>query len=140
MILDTQELFSQNQELTATAASTNVLDFGAPGTIPVVNKAIYRDLGIGDDVTLLIQLDADATGTSPTLQVQFQQSPDNATWTTIAESVVKAGGKQGDIIEIDDLPRGFTDRYARLNYVLGGTSPSYTMTAGITTAVPGGRA
>ena len=138
MILSLQELFGKGQIVTVTTVSTNTLDFGAPGTVPVADRLMGRDLGIGKSIPLLIQLNAAATGTTPTLQVAFQQSADNATWTTIAETPVLAGGAEGDILELDAIPRGFTQRYAQLNYVVGGTTPSYTITAGIATAIPGG--
>jgi len=46
MLLSTQSIFSDAQVVTATAASTNIIDFGEPGT-PVYSNQLTPDMGMG---------------------------------------------------------------------------------------------
>lgn len=133
MILDTQNLFSDDQALTATAASTNVIDLGAGGTPAIGASALGRQIGIGEPVEILIQLTVDSGGTSPTLDVDLQQDTVAAfsSATNIASSEQLAGGSAGDRVSIHWVPHGQSERYLRVYYTLGGTSPTYTVTAGI---------
>lgn len=78
MLLDGYLLFSNNQALTATADSTNVLD---------IQNA--RDLGIGDSPSLKIFVNATAallSAGSTTLVVAIQGSTDGVTWTTMGST------------------------------------------------------
>jgi hypothetical protein len=120
MILDMQTLFSDAQALTASAASTNVIDLG-----------VARDIGKGVPIPVLIQLVADATGTSPTLQVDLEVD-DNEGFASakVVQSASISGGVAGDKLPPFFLPEGVDERYCRLNYTLGGTSPTYDITAG----------
>jgi hypothetical protein len=55
--------------------------------------------------------------------------------TTVLTSEEVAGGSAGNEIYIEVyLPEGVNERYLRLNYVLGGTSPEYTVTAAVVAA------
>lgn len=57
MILDTQLLFSEDQAITATAISTNVIRLNAMGTAPGNASALSpRNLGAGTYVPLLMQV------------------------------------------------------------------------------------
>lgn len=134
MIFSAQNLLSDDQVITANAASTNTLDLGATGTPYGGAAALTRDVGKGTPVEFLVQLTANASGTSPTLQVDLQTSPDNSTWTTV-ESHTFTGGSAGDRWPFRFLPEGVEQRYVRMNYTVGGTSPSYTVAAGITCGV-----
>ncbi len=123
-IIDALNRFSQNQAITTTAVSTNVIDLGAP-----------RDIGPGE-FPLQIQCYVTtgfAGGTS--LQVQAQGSVDNSTWTTYVESAaivtaaLTAGAKLLAISWPHRGPGAALPRYIRLNYVVVGT-----MTAGAVTS------
>lgn len=132
MILDTTTLFSDDQSLTVSAASTNVIDLGAPGAVPI-GGTLVRDVGPGTPIEILIQNVVDSGGTSPTLQVNLEMDTTDAfgSATVIASSATLAGGLQGDRVSIVYVPDGTTERYLRLDYNTGGTSPTHTVTAGI---------
>ncbi len=112
--------------ITTTATSTNVLD--------LLNK---RDLGIGsspDEPNLMVTVGTTfAGGTS--INVQFQTSPDNSTWTTAAESGVialanlVAGARLLNIPIPSPAPGAALPRYYRLNYVVVGTMTAGTVTS-----------
>jgi len=134
MIFDTNNLLSDKQVITANAASTNVYDRGATGTPYGAAAALADDLGKGEGLEFLVQLTADATGTSPTLDVALQVSSDASTWTTVA-SYQFTGGSAGDRWPFRFVPEGVDQRYIRMNYTVGGTSPVYKVTAGPVAAV-----
>ena len=118
MIIDYNLQVSDAQALTADAASTNVIDLGSD-----------RDIGPGEDMKIAVTLDVDMGGSSPTMAIQVQTSSDNSTFTTVQTSRTVAAGSAGDSI-IMGLP-DTNDRYLRLYYDLGGTSPTATVTASI---------
>lgn len=134
MLLSAEQLFSDSQALTVTAASTNIIDLGATGTVIGAPAALVRDIGKGNPIPIIVNLDVAAGGTNPTITVAVQVdtlegfgSP-----TTVATSETKTGGAAGDSIYLDVyLPEGTNERYLRLNYTLAGTAPTYTVTAGI---------
>jgi len=120
MIIDYNLQFSDAQALTVDAASTNVIDLGSD-----------RDIGPGTDMKIAVTLDTDMGGTSPTMAVQVQ-TDDNAAFssaTTVLTSRTVAAGSAGDslIIGLPDT----NERYVRLNYDMGGTSPTVSVTASI---------
>ena len=132
MILDLQTMFSDDQALTTTAVSTNVIDLTAAQTPPYQN-ALVRDIGPGTPIDILIQLTVASGGTSPTLIAQLQKD-DNvgfASAVVVAVSATLAGGLVGDRLSIRYMPDGTDEQFIRLNYVTGGTSPTHTVTAGI---------
>ncbi len=125
MLLDNQNQFSTAQAVTSTGStpSTNTIDLG-----------VARDVGgaVTDQLALLCEVVTPFTsGGSATLQVQFQTSPDNSTWSTLAQSdaIPVASLGQGYKFLPGELPGG-TSRYLRLNYVVG----TAAMTAGALTA------
>lgn len=133
MILDTQNLFSDDQNLTASGVSTNLIDLGAGGTPAIGTSALGRQIGIGEPIEILIQLTAAAGGTSPTLIATLQQDTVAAfsSATALAVSNTLAGGSAGDRLSIHWVPHNVTERFLRLSYTLAGTSPDYTLTAGV---------
>lgn len=123
MLLDQQNMFSlpagDAPTVVGSTPSTNVIDLG-----------VARDIGgyVTDDLMLLCEVVTPFTsGGSATLQVQFQTSADNATWSTLAQSdaIAVASLVQGYKFLPGPLPGG-TSRYLRLNYVIG----TAAMTAG----------
>ena len=118
MTLDALLLFDPTgTAITATAASTNILDLGC-----------QRDLGIGDpklEVEIVIQQTFAAAGAA-TLNVQIQSSVDNVTWSTLVESsaIPVANLTQSRKILRMDLPAdqpvltAGIGRYLRLYYVV----------------------
>lgn len=127
MILDSQGQFSDSQAETATAVSTNVVDLG-----------IDNNVGIGEPMGVLfnVEVAADATTGDETYEFQIQ-SGSTATPTDV---IAKVGfGGTNELAEttlaqgykfVLPIPKGTSsDRYLRINYVLGGTTPSITISA-----------
>ncbi|MFL7749338.1 hypothetical protein VZC42_06735 [Raoultella ornithinolytica] len=126
MLLDQQALFSAAQAITATVASTNVIDTGS-----------NKDVGKYGDIPLLIQVvEAFNNLTSLTVTVQtddnsaFSSAADVLTMTIPLASLVL--GYKSPVIT---LPMKM-ERYIRLNYTVTGTAPTAgKVTAGITGGV-----
>lgn len=133
MIFSAQQLFSDDQAITASADSTNVIDLGAPGTPYGAAAALNDDVGKGAKIPLLVQVTTDMTAAgAATLTVNISTGSTTALGTTIASSAVipvadLVAGKQ---ISIDVLPNDITERYLGIEYVVA-TGP---MTAGNITA------
>jgi hypothetical protein len=70
---------------------------------------------------------AAGTGTTPTLAIKVQGSPDNSTFTDISgatfTTVTDAGGTAG--VQTLNVEIRATDRYLRMVKTAGGTSPSF---------------
>ncbi len=124
MILDALNTYSDAQAFTATAASTNIIDHGAD-----------RNLGIGTPLCVVILIDVAADGTTgdETYSAQFQ-TDDNAAFSsptsvggaiTITRTTAVAGTRY-----VLPLPPDLTmERFSRINFTLGGTTPLVTLTA-----------
>lgn len=128
MILDAMLLFDNNSAVTTGGPSGNVID--------LLNA---RDIAVGYPLQVLVAPIVDFTaGGAATLQVQFQGSADNSTWSTYIESLAQplANLKVGKVPFGVTVPRPEPDdplpRYLRLNYVVG-TGPMLTgrITSGI---------
>src|SRR5215471_3588072 len=90
-IFDSNLIFSNNQAITASAASTNVIDLqggllinaGQPFRAGTAQSVFGEDIGIGDGVAIpkiaAFVTTAFAPGTA-TLQIQAQYAPDTAQW------------------------------------------------------------
>lgn len=125
MITDKLNMFSglAGQSVTATAASTDVLDLG-----PLTHGNTRRDIGAGEPLYLVIAvLVAAAAAGAATVNFQLQTSDDNATWVTLFDSgsVALADMTAGKRPVAVAVPRGVR-RYLRVNYSVG-TGP---LTAG----------
>lgn len=120
--IDSRLLFSDGQALTGTADSTNVLDFGVADP----------DLGEGRPIRLVIHIDVDAGGTTPTLSVALQDSADNSTYVqAIATETFAAAALTAGTEYVYTIPDKL-QRYAKLVYTVGGTTPTVTVTAYLT--------
>lgn len=113
MYLDALLQFDSANTLTATAVSQNVIDQGA-----------NIDMGVtGTDPLKILVLTGAAAFTASgaaTLNIQFQSSPDNSTWTTQVESGVIALASLTASTKLFQtaVPRTGLSRYLRLNYVV----------------------
>lgn len=124
MIPDAQQLFSDAQALSATAVSTNVIDLG-----------VDRDLGKGEPMAVVVCVDvaADFTTGDETYQIDIQTGSTATPTKVIARRipVVTASNTTSDLglgkILVIPLPHD-VDRYLRINYTLGGTTPTVTLT------------
>lgn len=128
MIFDQQTILSDNQAITATAPSTNVIDLG-----PV---AIARDIGKGTPTPIRVQVtEAFNTLTSLTiaLQVCAVEGFGSGVETVWSKVVPLADLTLGKVINLDYIPRDADLRYMRMNYTVTGTNPTLgKITAGIT--------
>lgn len=138
MILSKELLFSDGQNITGTgeAASTNIIDLGAVGTVLGAPTGRSQDIGKGRPIPIVIQLDADSGGTNETLDVDVEVDADTgfSNPTKVASAQQVGAASAGHRIKIFYLPEGTNERYLRLLYTLGGTSPDYTVTAGVALA------
>jgi hypothetical protein len=124
MFIDSQHLFSDGQALTATAASTNIIDIGIARNLfdgeplcVVLVPTVSADITTGDE-TYAVALQSCASsgfGSSVTTHVSA----------TIAAALLAASSKYVLPIPIG----GQFLQYVRLNYTLGGTTPSVTLKA-----------
>lgn len=126
MIFDSTNKFSSDQAVTASAASTNVIDLGVTA----------RNVGLGQMVPLYIKVTEDfATLTS--LQV-IVQTDDAENFSGAVDVVQTASIAVADLVDgyefnLNVLTAGIEGRYMRLSYVVTGSSASAGMiTAGIT--------
>jgi hypothetical protein len=113
-ILDRMNLFSNDQAITASAASTDVLDLRA-----------VADVGAGEPVEVLIQVVesfSDLTSLTATLQTAADEaftSPVQLTAATLPLAGLTAGAR----FPITTVPRGSL-RYLRLYYTVAGSAPT----------------
>jgi len=127
MILDAQALFSDQQAITANAASTNYMDF-----------SVAADQGKGVPMPLLIQVTEDFDNLTD-LTVDLEVDNDEAFGSVKKVSsvtVALADLKAGKQIPPMYMPQGVDERYCRLYYTVNGAAPTAgKITAGVTCAV-----
>lgn len=136
MIMDLTTLFSDAQAVTATAASTNLIDLGQPGTVYGAAAAMTRDVGRGAQAALAIRIPQSFNNlTSLTISVETDDNAAFSSATTVFTSPAYpltdlATGKRH--LLPDALPVGVNERYVRLIYTVAGTAPTLgKITAGI---------
>ena len=134
MILSANQLFSDDQAVTATAVSTNVIDLGVAGTPYDAAAALNQDVGKGTPVPVLIQVtEAFATLTSLTITIEVSANSDLSSSTVLAtETVDVADLVAGKQTFLQVLPNGADQRYLGVRYTVTGSSATAgTITAGI---------
>ena len=136
MIFSMQQLFSDDQAITASADSTNVIDLGVPGT-PYGGKApLHQDIGKGAEIPILAQVTEDMTAAgAATLVINVSTGATTALGTTIASvgPIAVADLVAGYQMAIQVLPNQITERYLGLEYVVAtGPMTAGNITAGIT--------
>ena len=122
MIIDSTNMFSDQQVITATAVSTNVIDLG-----------VSRDIGRGTAIPLLVLVN-ESFNTLTSLTVSVQTDSDEAFGTVktlVSQTIALADLVSGKNFDFKVIPTG-TDRYLRLNYTVTGSNPT---TGKITAAV-----
>jgi len=125
MIIDSRLEFSDAQALTATAVSTNIIDLSSD-----------RDVGVGEPLWLVISCDVALAGTSPTLDIDLQtdSAAGMSSPTVIMSSVQKTAMAAGDKIVLA-VPNA-NEQFLRVNYTIGGTTPTVTLSAWLTDQEP----
>lgn len=136
MIFSLQQLFSDDQAITATANSTNVIDLGVSDT-PFGGKAAFNhDIGKGAKVPLLAQVTEDFTTSAgaTALIIQLETGSTTALNTAIAaQTILIADLVAGKQINLDYLPNGIVERYLGFSYTpVTGDFDGGAITAGIT--------
>jgi hypothetical protein len=128
MIVDNTLVYSDSQPITATAASTNVVDVGAAGTPFGAAAAMSRDIGKASEIPLYVSV-TEAFNNLTSLKIDFQS--DDAIGFGTANNVVAS--RTYALAELtlgarlpfpSEIPEGTTGRYTRLNYTVTGTAPS----------------
>lgn len=135
MIFDTTLLLSDAQAITASAASTNVIDLGATGTVYGAAAALTRDDGKGMNLKLHAQVvEAFATLTSLTIGVQVDTADSfGSPKTIVSQTIALADLVAGKTVSIMTVPPGADERYLRLYYTVAGSNATAgKITAGIT--------
>lgn len=126
MLFDAKLLMSSNQAITATAASTDVIDRGDS-----------KDVGKAGDVPIAVQV-TEAFNNLTSLAIAIQTDSDSAFGSAVTLATVTvalADLKAGYQLPIITLPKG-CKRYLRLNYTVTGTAPTTgKVTAGIVAGV-----
>lgn len=126
MITDAQLTLSDAQALTATALSTNTWDTTLAANDPFMGKPLA--LVVTNDVA------ADFTTTDETYQIQVVASAAASLTspTVLTSRTYIAADRAVNAVIVVPIP-GLTKilRYVGVNYVLGGTTPSVTVTASI---------
>ncbi len=123
MYIDSENLLSNAQALTATADSTNYIDLG-----------VDRDLGKGEPMALVIVVDVAADTANADETYQFQvETDDNTSFsssTIIADATIAGASLTAGSRHVLPLQQN-SERYIQGVYTLGGTTPSVTITADI---------
>lgn len=126
MILDNENQFSRAQAVTgaATTASTDLIDL----------SVLRPNLGSGKDLYVVVNIDVAAGGTTPTMAVLIQ-TDDNVGFaspaTLFTGPTLAAAALVTSTQLVYAVPATGMERYLRLAYTLGGTSPTITVTASI---------
>lgn len=138
MLLDAQALFSDSQVVTSTAASTNLIDLGTPGTPIRAAQALTPDLGAGIPIPILVQVDIDfAGGTSIAVGLEMDTTAafGSATVLFLSAAIVTATLVAGYEFLINWIPTGVVEQFLRLNYtVVGSMTGGGAITAGLVSA------
>lgn len=123
MLFGYKDLFSDEQAITASAASTNEVSFGAD------------DVGEGKPVYITVKVNVDFTSVAgdETLTISLQdKSTGSFADTGVASAAIAISDlKAGDIIFRQPLPDGALDNELQLYYTVAGTG---NFTAGKVTA------
>ena len=111
MILDADLQFSDAQVVTATAASTNLIDMGS-----------IRDIAVGKPIYVLVYVVTALTNTGTvTITVESDDNSGFASATTQQTIGVFQTSAAGSFLVAPLYPADNNERYMRLKYTIGGT-------------------
>lgn len=128
MLIDSRLEFSDGQALTASAASDNIVDLGQD-----------RDIGPGRTLYLVISVDAAADDANGNETYAVALETDSTAGFGSATMLVSRAIAAGDLAQGSQhvIPVTLTnERYLRVAYTLGGTTPSVTLNAWLTDQEP----
>lgn len=131
MILDALLMVSDAQAVTADAVSTNTIDLGA--------SSPAREIGSGEPMGFLLTVDVAGDFTTGDETYSFQVISSTAAAltspTVLAVRTLTAAQLAAGAIFFLPLPAGTpSQRYLGVNYDVGGTSPTLTVTAALVPA------
>ncbi len=127
MLLDRTGLLSENQAVTATAASTNVIDLGTPGTPYGATSALRRDIGRGEPVPFYVGVTETFNNlTSLTVAIQTDSTAAFSAPTTVFSQTYTAADLVPGVRHInpDWFPVGANQQFVRMFYTVTGTAPT----------------
>lgn len=128
MIHDKNLVFSKDQAIGATAASTDYLDLGSD-----------RDIGPGEQLWLVLISKAAPGGTSPTLAIALEtddNSSFNSPTSLWASGTLAAAALAAGTMIVVPFP-WTNERYVRVKYTQGGSdTPTHVMDAFLTNQHP----
>jgi len=132
MILSAQALFSDDQAITATAISTNVVDLGAAATPYGGAAALTQDIGKGAKVPLLIQV-TQAFNNLTSLAIAVEVGATTALGAVLeTQTILLVNLTVGARSVFVEVPEGTDARYLGIRYTVNGAAPTTGMiTAGI---------
>lgn len=126
MIIDLNLLFSEDQAVTATAISTNVIRLPAMGTAPGNTAALSpRNLGAGNDMPILLQVtESFATATSVTVTIETSAAAALTSATVLYSSgaIPIATLVAGYRLPMRWLPDAPLLEYLGIRYTIGGSN------------------
>jgi len=135
MILDKQNLLSDDQAVTASAASTNIIDLGAVGS-NVAGTPPVPHLKAGTAARLRVQVTtafATLTSLQASVQVDTVEAFSSPTTILAGEDIAQASLVAGAVLLDVAIPAEVDERYLRVYYTVTGTNASAgAVTAGIT--------
>lgn len=126
MLFSEQQLYSDNQAITATAASTNALDHLAALTPTNGAAAVEKDLGKGNPVPISVRV-TEAFNTLTSLIITMETSGTTgftSAATVYTETVPLADLVVGKDLNMRFIPKGTGQRYTRLKYTVSGSNPT----------------
>ena len=126
MILSKQLTFSDQQAITGTASSTNILDLGVTGTVVGASTALPSDPGDGTAVPLNVQVTETFNNlTSLKLAIEVDDNTGfSSAREVLSQTIALADLVEGKQTSFHVLPKGVDERYMRLRYTVTGTNPS----------------
>lgn len=132
MYMDRLGLLSDAQALTASALSTNVLDF--------TNVTPKRQVGAGQRlwVVFTVGVAADITTGDETYQLDLYTSAaaDMSSPVVLESRVLTAANLAAGTLHAMAIPQGRMLEFFSTHYTLGGTTPTVTLTAWVTDEEP----
>jgi len=134
MILSAEQLLSDQQAITGTAVSTNVINLGTPGTPVGGAAALSQDIGKGNKIPFVIQVtEAFNNLTSLTIAIETGATTSLGTVVVSKTYALAAINSAGTQFSIDVVPNDVSEKYLGVRYTVSGSSPSAgAVTAGVT--------
>lgn len=126
MYISKKLTLSENQAITATANSTNVIEWPDLAVVPGETAPYVRDLGTVDEVNLHVQVTEDFNNlTSLTLAFVTSTAAGLTSPTTMWSAVVPVAQlKAGYVAGIRNIPPGAMLKYCGMIYTVTGTAPT----------------